>query len=125
METGFPRTPTRKIVKRSLVEGLVDLRAGAFDRVDGIWRSSRAWGKTHWKLRARETPIIGNVTAPSGRSVSRRQRAGVTLDPAGPRGRLNPISQDEIGLPWDDQQRCETMLAHSHSIVAGGLLLTS
>ena len=38
MTTDFPRTPTRKIVKRSLVEGVADLRVGAFDRVDGIWR---------------------------------------------------------------------------------------
>ena len=38
METDFPGTPTRKIVKRSLVEGVADLRAGAFDRVDGNWR---------------------------------------------------------------------------------------
>jgi len=34
----FPRTPTRKIVKRTLVEGVDDLRVGAFDRVDGVWR---------------------------------------------------------------------------------------
>ena len=38
MTTDFPRTPTRKIVKRSLVEGVADLRIGAFDRVDGVWR---------------------------------------------------------------------------------------
>ena len=34
----FPRTPTRKIVKRALVEGVADLRVGAFDRVDDVWR---------------------------------------------------------------------------------------
>ena len=38
METDFPRTPTRKIVKRSLIQGVADLRVGAFDRVDGVWR---------------------------------------------------------------------------------------
>jgi len=38
METDFPRTPTRKIVKRILVEGVADLRQGSFDRVDGVWR---------------------------------------------------------------------------------------
>ena len=38
METDFPRTPTRKIVKRSLIECVADLRVGAFDRVDGVWR---------------------------------------------------------------------------------------
>lgn len=38
MVTDFPRTPTRKIVKRSLVEGVSDLRVGAFDRVDEVWR---------------------------------------------------------------------------------------
>jgi long-chain acyl-CoA synthetase/crotonobetaine/carnitine-CoA ligase len=38
MTTDFPRTPTRKIVKRSLVEGVVDLREGAYDRVDRVWR---------------------------------------------------------------------------------------
>ncbi|MEZ5664220.1 MAG: class I adenylate-forming enzyme family protein, partial [Burkholderiaceae bacterium] len=35
METDFPRTPTRKIVKRMLVDGVADLRVGAYDRVDG------------------------------------------------------------------------------------------
>ncbi|NBQ37889.1 MAG: long-chain fatty acid--CoA ligase, partial [Synechococcus sp.] len=34
----FPRTPTRKIIKRRLVEESADLRSGAFDRVDGLWR---------------------------------------------------------------------------------------
>ena len=38
MVTDFPRTPTRKIVKRNLVEGVSDLRVGAFDRVDEVWR---------------------------------------------------------------------------------------
>lgn len=38
MAIDFPRTPTRKIVKRSLIEGVADLRVGAFDRVDGVWR---------------------------------------------------------------------------------------
>jgi acyl-CoA synthetase (AMP-forming)/AMP-acid ligase II len=31
----FPRTPTRKIVKRKLLEG--DLFAGSYDRVDDVW----------------------------------------------------------------------------------------
>lgn len=34
----FPRTPTRKIVKRLLTAGVEDLRVGAYDRVDAIWR---------------------------------------------------------------------------------------
>ncbi|MEI6720442.1 MAG: class I adenylate-forming enzyme family protein [Betaproteobacteria bacterium] len=34
----FPRTPTRKIIKRMLVEESTDLREGAFDRVDDVWR---------------------------------------------------------------------------------------
>lgn len=38
MESDFPRTPTRKIVKRSLTDGVVDLRLNSFDRVDGVWR---------------------------------------------------------------------------------------
>jgi acyl-CoA synthetase (AMP-forming)/AMP-acid ligase II len=32
----FPRTPTRKIVKRKLLDG--DLLEGAYDRVDDVWR---------------------------------------------------------------------------------------
>ena len=38
MTSDFPRTPTRKIVKRQLVDGVADLRAGAYDRVDQRWR---------------------------------------------------------------------------------------
>lgn len=34
----FPRTPTRKIIKRALIEEVSDLRVGAFDRVDDVWR---------------------------------------------------------------------------------------
>lgn len=34
----FPRTAARKIIKRELVKDVEDLRVGAFDRVDGIWR---------------------------------------------------------------------------------------
>ncbi len=34
----FPRTPTRKIVKRFLIAGVEDLRVGAYDRVDAVWR---------------------------------------------------------------------------------------
>jgi len=35
---GFPRTPSNKIAKKRLIEESGDLRLGAFDRVDGIWR---------------------------------------------------------------------------------------
>ena len=38
MEGDFPRTPTRKIVKRLLIAGVEDLRVGAYDRVDEVWR---------------------------------------------------------------------------------------
>ncbi|KAA0893134.1 acyl--CoA ligase [Pusillimonas sp. ANT_WB101] len=38
MTEDFPRTPTRKIVKRALIDGVADLRVGAFDRVDSVWR---------------------------------------------------------------------------------------
>ena len=34
----FPRTATRKIAKQRLIEAAGDLRQGAYDRVDGIWR---------------------------------------------------------------------------------------
>lgn len=38
VEDDFPRTPSRKVAKRKLMETQDDLRTGAFDRVDGIWR---------------------------------------------------------------------------------------
>ena len=34
----FPRTPTRKVAKERLIEGIEDLRKGAYDSVDDIWR---------------------------------------------------------------------------------------
>lgn len=34
----FPRTPSRKVAKQKLVAAADDLRLGAYDRVDGIWR---------------------------------------------------------------------------------------
>jgi len=34
----FPLTESDRIEKKKLVEGVADLRAGAFDRVDGVWR---------------------------------------------------------------------------------------
>lgn len=34
----FPRTATNKIAKQRLIEASDDLRMGAFDRVEGIWR---------------------------------------------------------------------------------------
>ncbi len=38
IEGDFPRTPSRKVAKRKLVEDQDDLRLGAYDRVDGLWR---------------------------------------------------------------------------------------
>jgi long-chain acyl-CoA synthetase len=38
IEGDFARTAARKIIKRELVKDVPDLRAGAFDRVDEIWR---------------------------------------------------------------------------------------
>ncbi|MFC2967741.1 class I adenylate-forming enzyme family protein [Acidimangrovimonas pyrenivorans] len=35
---GFPRTPSNKIEKKALLAGVDDLRFGAFDAVEGIWR---------------------------------------------------------------------------------------
>jgi carnitine-CoA ligase len=34
----LPRTPSERVAKGALVEGVQDLRVGAFDVVDGIWR---------------------------------------------------------------------------------------
>ena len=34
----FPRTPTRKVAKERLIEGIEDLREGAYDSVDDVWR---------------------------------------------------------------------------------------
>jgi acyl-CoA synthetase (AMP-forming)/AMP-acid ligase II len=34
----FPRTPTGKVAKQRLVRELKDLRSGAYDRVDQVWR---------------------------------------------------------------------------------------
>jgi hypothetical protein len=34
----FPRTPSRKIAKKVLVAESDDLRKGAYDRQDGVWR---------------------------------------------------------------------------------------
>jgi crotonobetaine/carnitine-CoA ligase len=34
----LPKTPSEKIAKHVLTAGVADLRAGAFDRVDGVWR---------------------------------------------------------------------------------------
>ena len=34
----FPRTPSLKIKKSALIAAKEDLRVGAFDRVDGVWR---------------------------------------------------------------------------------------
>jgi len=34
----LPRTPSERIVKHVLVSGVEDLRAGAWDRVDDVWR---------------------------------------------------------------------------------------
>jgi crotonobetaine/carnitine-CoA ligase len=34
----LPKTPSEKIAKHVLVQGIADLRAGAFDWVDGVWR---------------------------------------------------------------------------------------
>jgi acyl-CoA synthetase (AMP-forming)/AMP-acid ligase II len=34
----FPRTPTGKVAKQRLVKELEDLRTGAYDRVDQVWR---------------------------------------------------------------------------------------
>ena len=41
------------------------------------------------------------------------------------RGTLSPCPHSEIRLSWDARKHRGTLLAHSHSIVAGGLLLTS
>ncbi|MGB3067226.1 MAG: class I adenylate-forming enzyme family protein [Ottowia sp.] len=38
IEGDFPRTAARKVIKRELVKDVEDLRLGAFDRVDGVWR---------------------------------------------------------------------------------------
>lgn len=34
----IPRTASQKVAKKALTAGVVDLRLGAFDRVEGIWR---------------------------------------------------------------------------------------
>jgi acyl-CoA synthetase (AMP-forming)/AMP-acid ligase II len=34
----FPRTPTGKVAKQVLISEAGDLRSGAYDRVDGVWR---------------------------------------------------------------------------------------
>ena len=34
----FPRTPSNKIAKNKLVEGVDDLRSGSYDRLDEVWR---------------------------------------------------------------------------------------
>lgn len=34
----FPRTPSHKIAKQKLIAAAGDLRTGAYDRVDGLWR---------------------------------------------------------------------------------------
>jgi acyl-CoA synthetase (AMP-forming)/AMP-acid ligase II len=34
----FPRTPTLKIAKAELVRQADDLRTGAYDAVEGVWR---------------------------------------------------------------------------------------
>ncbi len=34
----FPRTPTRKIAKQQMMADVDDLRAGAYDRIDDVWR---------------------------------------------------------------------------------------
>ncbi len=34
----LPRTPSERVAKGALVDGVADLRVGAFDIVDGIWR---------------------------------------------------------------------------------------
>jgi len=34
----LPKTPSEKIAKQVLIQGAADLRADAFDRVDGVWR---------------------------------------------------------------------------------------
>jgi len=34
----FPRTPSNKIAKKQLITASGDLRIGAYDRIDGIWR---------------------------------------------------------------------------------------
>ena len=34
----FPRTPSLKIKKSALIAERTDLREGAYDRVDGVWR---------------------------------------------------------------------------------------
>jgi crotonobetaine/carnitine-CoA ligase len=34
----FPRTPSNKIAKNKLVEGVEDLRSGSYDRLDEVWR---------------------------------------------------------------------------------------
>lgn len=38
MSEDFPRTPSRKIQKKVLVGGVEDLRLGAYDREEGLWR---------------------------------------------------------------------------------------
>ena len=34
----FPRTPSNKIAKNKLVDAVDDLRVGAYDRLDEVWR---------------------------------------------------------------------------------------
>ena len=36
--TDLPRTPSERVIKSELVEGVEDLRVGAYDRVDDCWR---------------------------------------------------------------------------------------
>jgi len=35
---GFPRTPSNKVAKQKMIDDCDDLRLGAYDRVDNIWR---------------------------------------------------------------------------------------
>ena len=37
-EDDLPRTPSERVIKRELTEGVPDLRVGAYDRVDECWR---------------------------------------------------------------------------------------
>jgi hypothetical protein len=50
---------------------------------------------------------------------------GTGLDRKGRLRTLGPRPYGEIGLFWDGRKHRGTSLAHSHSMVAGGLLLTS
>ena len=52
-------------------------------------------------------------------------KANSALDRLGRLWTLSPCPYSEIGLFWDGRKHHGTILDHSHSMVAGGLLLTS